>query len=56
MEKRIIRTQNFEINFIPFFGMGIGYHDEELVVIIPFFVFVLKIWSFGRKKNRPTTF
>ena len=52
MTKRIIRTKFFELNFIPYLNVGIGYENKEIYVGFLCFMLEIHLWMFIPSKRR----
>ena len=59
MTKKIFRNNYFELNFIPYINVGIGYENKELYIGCLCFMLEIHLWMIlpnPRRKSKPTTF
>lgn len=47
----MFRTNYFEVNFIPYINIGIGYENKEIYIGFLCFIIEIHLWMFVPRKN-----
>jgi hypothetical protein len=51
MQRTIVHAKYYDLSVVKAFFVGIGYHDEELVVAIGPLIVSIKVYMFKKRKK-----